>query len=96
LKHLTTPEPPSGVHGFELLFGVQICSDINRPKGSDILVACGAAAIINPSATQSATIDRWRLVLRAVAMTTATYVLSVNRPRPEVRCLAWARRLRAV
>ena len=76
-------DPPRVVRGFEMPFGVQICSDINRPEGSYILAAQGAAAILNPRATEAATFDRWRLVFRAIAMTTATYVLSVNRPRPE-------------
>ena len=76
-------EPPRVIRGFDVPLGIQICSDINRPEGSHILAAQGAAVILHPRATEAGTIDRWRLVLRAVAMTTATYVVSVNRPRPE-------------
>lgn len=63
--------------------GLQVCSDINRPVGSHILAARGAEAIINPRATEAATFERWRLVFRAVALTTSAYVLSVNRPAAE-------------
>ena len=72
------------VREFGMPLGVQVCSDINRPVGSQILVALGAEAIINPRATEAATFDRWRLVFRAVAMTTSAYVLSVNRPAAEL------------
>jgi predicted amidohydrolase len=71
------------IHGFGLPFGIQICSDINRPEGSHILGAAGAAAILNPRATEAATYEGWKLVFRANALTSATYVLSVNRPAPE-------------
>jgi predicted amidohydrolase len=64
-------------------FGVQICSDINRPVGAHILAAHGAEAIVNPRATERGTWDKWRLVFRAVALTTSAYVLSVNRPAAE-------------
>jgi predicted amidohydrolase len=40
-------------------------------------------AIINPRATQASTYDRWKLVFRANALTSTTYVLSVARPGPE-------------
>jgi predicted amidohydrolase len=71
------------VDGFGLPFGVQICSDINRPEGSHALAASGAEAILAPRATESRTYERWRVVLRANALTSSAYVLSVNRPRPE-------------
>ena len=68
---------------FGFTLGIQICSDINRPEGSQLLAAHGAMAILSPRATEAATFDRWRLVFRANAMTGCTYVLSVNRPAPE-------------
>jgi predicted amidohydrolase len=71
------------IDAFGLPFGVQICSDMNRPEGSHLLGAMGAAAILNPRATQAATYDRWKLIFRANAMTSCAYVLSVTRPRPE-------------
>ena len=71
------------IEDFALPIGMQICSDINRPEGSHFLGAAGAMAILNPRATEAATFDRWKLVFRANAMTSATYVLSVNRPAPE-------------
>jgi N-carbamoylputrescine amidase len=64
-------------------FGVQICSDINRPEGSHLLGAMGAEAILAPRATERVTFDRWRVVFQANALTSAAYVLSVNRPAPE-------------
>jgi predicted amidohydrolase len=64
-------------------FGIQICSDINRPVGSHLLGAQGALAILNPRATEAATFERWKLVFRANALTSCAYVLSVNRPSPE-------------
>lgn len=71
------------IDAFALPIGIQICSDINRPEGSHLLAAAGAMAILNPRATEAATYERWKLVFRANAMTSATYVLSVNRPAPE-------------
>jgi predicted amidohydrolase len=72
---------PVSFHG--LRFGVQICSDNNRPQGSHLLGAGGAQAILAPRATPAETYQRWRLVLRANAVTSACYVISVNRPGPE-------------
>jgi N-carbamoylputrescine amidase len=63
--------------------GVQICSDINRPEGSHALAAGGAMAILAPRATELRTYERWRVVFRANALTSAAYLLSVNRPRAE-------------
>lgn len=71
------------IRGCGLPFGIQICSDINRPQGAHVLAAMGAAAILNPRATETSTFERWKLVMRAAAMTACAYVLSVNRPRPE-------------
>lgn len=74
---------PRVIDGFALPIGVQLCSDVNRPQGSQLLAAQGAMAILVPRATEAATWDRWKLVLRAIALTTATYVVSVTRPEPE-------------
>lgn len=76
----TMAEP---VHAFGLPVGIQICSDINRPAASHALAAGGAVAVLHPRATEAATYERWKLVLRSTAITTCTYVLSVNRPGPE-------------
>ena len=76
-------DPPEVVRGFGQPFGIQICSDMNRPEGSHLLAAMGAAAIFNPRATQASTYERWRLVFRANALTSTAYVLSVARPAPE-------------
>lgn len=75
--------PPTVVSGFPLGFGVQICSDINRPEGSHLLGAMGAAAVVNPRSTELATYARWRTVFVANALTSCLYVLSVNRPGAE-------------
>ena len=56
---------------------------MNRPAASHALAASGAVAILHPRATEKATYERWKLVLRSTAMTTSAYVLSVNRPGPE-------------
>lgn len=71
------------VDGFDLRIGLQICSDINRPEGCHLLGALGAEVILNPRATEAATFGRWRTVFVANAMTSAVYVLSVNRPSEE-------------
>ena len=71
------------IAAFGLPIGVQICSDINRPQGSHLLGAMGAAAILNPRATEASTFERWKLIFRANALTSGAYVLSVNRPAPE-------------
>lgn len=60
--------------------GVQICSDVNRPQGCNALAAMGAEAILVPRATPPETYPRWRMVLRANAVTSCAYVVSVNRP----------------
>ncbi len=60
--------------------GVQICSDANRPQALSALAALGAEAILIPRATEAESWERWRLVLRAAAVTSCAFVLSVNRP----------------
>ncbi|MYB08331.1 MAG: carbon-nitrogen hydrolase family protein [Gemmatimonadetes bacterium] len=60
--------------------GVQICSDVNRPQGCNALAAMGAGVILVPRATPPETYPRWRMVLRANAVTSCAYVISVNRP----------------
>jgi 5-aminopentanamidase len=74
---------PQPIRGFSMSFGLQICSDINRPEGAHLLAALGADAILNPRATEAVTFGRWRTVFVATAMTSCAYVLSVNRPREE-------------
>lgn len=76
-------EPPRPITAFEVPFAIQICSDANRPQLSHAVAAAGAEAIIVPRATESATWERWRLVLRANALTSCAWVLSANRPAPE-------------
>lgn len=66
-----------------LTLGMQICSDVNRPDGIQLLTAAGADAILAPRATEAASWERWRLALRANALMNAVYVLSANRPGPE-------------
>ena len=70
--------PPVEVGGFGI--GVQVCSDANRPQGCNALAAMGADALLLPRATPAETYPRWRLVLRANAVTSCAYVVSVNRP----------------
>jgi len=67
--------------GFPL--GLQICSDIQRSAGSHVLAAQQVGAILVPRATPPASYQRWKTVMRAVAITCSCYVISVNRPRPE-------------
>ena len=76
-------DPPVAMAGPGITVGVQICSDINRPQGSQLLRSQGAEVLLVPRATPSETYDRWRLVLRANAVMADAYLLSVNRPRPE-------------
>lgn len=66
-----------------LRVGLQICSDIMRPMGVAALAAHGAHVVLHPRATEPDTWDDWRCVIRAAAMTSGCWVLSVNRPRPE-------------
>jgi predicted amidohydrolase len=69
---------------FTMPFGIQICSDANRPVGSMALAARGAELIVVPRATEARTFPRWRLVFQAIAITSCAFVASVNRPRPEL------------
>jgi len=76
-------EPPRPVGGFALSLGVQICSDLFRPEGCQLLGAQGVEVILAPRATPEASYERWREIIRANAVTTTAYVLSANRPGPE-------------
>jgi N-carbamoylputrescine amidase len=73
---------PEVIRAFELPLGVQICSDANRPEGSHVLGAMGAEAILVPRATEAGSWERWKMVLRANAVTSTAYVVSVNRRDP--------------
>ena len=79
-------EAPAVIDGFALPFGIQICSDNNRPEGTHLLAAQGAEAVIVPRATERKTWERWRTVFIANALTSCCYVLSVNRRAPSRVC----------
>lgn len=81
--YLPGREPPRVAEGLPMRVGIQICSDVNRPQGIQLLAAQGAEVILAPRATPPETYDRWRLVLRANAIMSGAYVISTNRPRPE-------------
>jgi predicted amidohydrolase len=76
----SAPVPIGGL-GFQL--GVQICSDVNRPQGTQLLSAQGAELVVAPRATELATWDRWRHVMIANALTCCCWVATANRPEPE-------------
>ena len=76
-------EAPQPIDAFGVPVGIQLCSDINRPEGSHLLGAQGAMAVLAPRATEERTYPRWKVVFRANALTSCSYVLSVNRPNPE-------------
>jgi predicted amidohydrolase len=76
-------DAPQRIDGFGFPFGVQICSDNNRPEGTHLLGAQGAMAAIVPRASEEKTYQRWKTVFRSNALTGCMYVLSVNRPHPE-------------
>ena len=76
-------ELPPVLDRFPLRIAIQICSDVNRPEVSHFLGAMGVDVIVNPRATEAVTFHRWRTVLIANAMTSGTYVVSVNRPHAE-------------
>jgi N-carbamoylputrescine amidase len=80
-------EAPARIDAFGMPVGVQICSDTNRPEGSHLLGAQGVEAILIPRATEERTYQRWKIVFRANALTSGSYVLSVNRPDPEAGVL---------
>lgn len=73
-------EPPVTLPGFALPLGIQICSDANRTSGCQLLAAQGVGAIFVPRATPIESWPRWKMVLRADAVTSAAYVVTVNRP----------------
>jgi predicted amidohydrolase len=75
-------EPPALITGLPMTVGLQICSDVNRTTGFQLLGAMGAELILAPRCTPAETYERWRLVLRANAVTSGAYVISVNRPNP--------------
>lgn len=75
--------PPAVVDGLGIPLGILVCSDIQRPQGAHLLAASGAELLLVPRATPAASYPRWLLVLRAIALTAACYVVSVNRPGPE-------------
>ena len=75
-------EPPTVVNGLPLKIGLQLCSDVNRTTGFQLLGAMGAEVVLAPRCTPPQTYERWRLVLRANAVTSGTYVISANRPAP--------------
>ena len=60
--------------------GMQVCSDVQRPAGCNLLGAQGADLIVAPRATPPGSFERWRTVLRANALTSGSYLISVNRP----------------
>jgi nitrilase len=64
-------------------WGMQICSDVMRPMGIATLAAAGAHVVLHPRASEPDTWDPWRCVLRAAALTSGCWVLTVNRPRDE-------------
>lgn len=72
---------PVRLGGFAI--GCQICSDMMRPQGCQLLAAQGAEVILAPRATPVETYPRWRDILRANAVLSTTFVVSTNRPRPE-------------
>ena len=76
-------EVPAVVDGFDLRLGTQICSDVNRPQGSHMLGALGAELILAPRCSPTSSYERWKLVLRANAVTSCAFVVSTNRPGPE-------------
>jgi N-carbamoylputrescine amidase len=76
-------DAPRAIDAFGVPFGVQLCSDINRPEGCHLLGALGAMAVLAPRATEERTYQRWKPVFRANAQTSCAYLLSVNRPHPE-------------
>lgn len=74
---------PVPFEAFGTRVGLQICSDVNRPQGFQLLAAAGVDVVFAPRATPPGTWDRWRIVLRANAVMSGAFLVSVNRPRPE-------------
>lgn len=75
---------PARIDVLGMPVGLQLCSDMYRPQISQALGAQGVQAILAPRATEAATWDRWRAMLVSNAVTSCTFVVSVNRPRPEL------------
>ena len=73
-----SPPRPVELAGFRL--GLLICSDVQRPTLCNLLGLAGVELIAAPRATPPESYERWRTVLRADALTSATYLISVNRP----------------
>lgn len=77
-------DPPRVVEtSLPFSLGLQICSDVNRPSFVQLLAHQGADIIVAPRATPPESYERWKLVLRANAVTSGAFVISTNRPRPE-------------
>lgn len=74
---------PQPIDAFGMPLGMQICSDVQRPALANVLGAMGAELILAPRATPATSYERWQTVLRAIAISSAAYVISVNRPAPE-------------
>ncbi len=76
-------QPPETSTALGPRLGIQVCSDANRLVGSQLLAAQRTDIILAPRATEEATAHNWLLVYRAIALTSAAFVISVNRPGPE-------------
>jgi N-carbamoylputrescine amidase len=76
-------DPPTVITGLPLAVGLQVCSDVNRPTGFQLLGAMGAEIVLAPRCTPTESYERWKLMLRANAVTSGAYVISTNRPGPE-------------
>jgi N-carbamoylputrescine amidase len=75
-------EPPGVSEELGMRLGIQLCSDVNRTTGLQILAEQGVEAVLAPRCTPPQSYERWRLVLRAGAVTACAYVISANRPAP--------------
>jgi predicted amidohydrolase len=75
--------PPERIDGLALPIGLQICSDLFRPQGCQLLGAAGAELILAPRCTPRSSYERWKAIIRSNAVTSTAYVLSTNRPRAE-------------
>jgi len=76
-------DPPKMIEYVGIKFGIQICSDANRPTVAQLLAAQGVQIILAPRATSPYSWDQWCLAYRAMALTSSAWVVSVNRPRME-------------
>ena len=76
-------KPPVPFKHLGVRFGIQICSDANRPVGSHLLAAQGAQVILAPRASSPASWPQWRLAYQSIALTCGVWVISVGRPSPE-------------